>query len=66
MVVTLPPPSVPVLTVTCSLILTFLPILKKVFSPLYFKSCGFVPKDENGKISAFDPIEVFPSITLLP
>ena len=36
--VNLPPPSVPILTVTYSLILQFEPMITFVFSPLYFKS----------------------------
>ena len=38
------------------------PISNLVSSPLYFKSCGFVPTEANGKIFVLLPIIVFPVI----
>ena len=45
MIVLRPPPFVPGLTVTFSLNVLLLPIIKKDFSPLNFKSCGAAPID---------------------
>ena len=58
----MPPDVVPGLILTYSLNLLLSPIIKEFDSPLYFKSCGSVPIDVNGKISLFFPIEVFPVI----
>src|SRR6056300_1169204 len=57
-----PPPLVPGLIVTYSLILLLSPISKLVFSPLNFKSCGSLPIDEKGYILLFLPILVLPTI----
>ena len=57
-----PPPSVPLLIVACSLIILLLPISNFVGSPWYFKSCGLVPIEANGKICVLLPIIVFPVI----
>jgi hypothetical protein len=38
------------------------PIIIEFFSPLYFKSCGGVPIEQNGYISFFFPILVYPTI----
>ena len=57
-----PPPSVPIFIVTCSLIMLLLPIFNFVSSPLYFKSCGFVPTEAKGKIFVSLPMIVFPVI----
>ena len=43
-----PPPLVPGFIVTFSRILFLLPMIKLVFSPLYFKSCGSLPIAANG------------------
>jgi hypothetical protein len=55
-----PPPSVPGLIVTYSLILLFFPTSNFVSSPLYFKSCGTLPILAKGKIIVPSPIFVFP------
>ena len=60
--VILPPCLVPGLILTYSLNLLLLPITIEFFSPLYFKSCGSVPIETNGKISLPSPIVVFPII----
>ena len=43
-----PPPAVPGLIVTYSLILLLSPISRFVCSPLNFKSCGSLPIDAKG------------------
>ena len=58
--VIVPPCAVPGLILTYSLSLLLSPIIIEFFSPLYFKSCGDVPKDTKGNISLFFPILVFP------
>ena len=60
--VLLPPPAVPGLIVTYSLIILFSPISKLLVSPLYFKSCGTVPILAKGNIFVPFPIFVLPSI----
>ena len=57
-----PPPTVPGFTVTYSLNLLLSPISKNVFSPLYFKSCGSLPIELNGKKIFPFPIFVLPEI----
>ena len=44
----LPPPDVPGLAVTYSLIILLSPNASSVFSPLNYKSCGLLPIDANG------------------
>ena len=55
-----PPPFVPGLMVTYSLILLLSPISRLVSSPLNFKSCGSFPIEEKGYILLFLPIFVLP------
>ena len=57
-----PPPTVPGFIVTYSLIVLSSPIIKFVSSLLYFKSCGWLPIDENGYIVFPFPIIVLPEI----
>ena len=57
-----PPPFVPGLIVTYSLILLLSPISNFVCSPLNFKSCGSLPIEANGYILLFLPIIVLPVI----
>ncbi len=61
--VTMPPPSVPVFMVTCSRMMLSLPMRSSEGSPLYFRSCGGWPMEENGKIRVRAPTVVRPSIT---
>ena len=57
-----PPPEVPGLIVTYSLITLYSPISKLFFSPLNFKSWGWVPILANGNIFVLDPTDVLPSM----
>ena len=57
-----PPPAVPGLIVTYSRIKLFFPISRMVFSPLNFRSWGWVPILANGNIFVLEPTNVFPSI----
>ena len=62
--VIVPPCFVPGFMFTYSLNLLLSPIINEFSSPLYFKSWGGVPIDENGKISLLTPIDVFPTILI--
>ena len=57
-----PPPTVPGLIVTYSLIVFLSPMVKPLGSLLYLRSCGEVPILAKGKILVPLPIMVLPSI----
>ena len=54
-----PPPDVPGLMVTYSLIVLLSPIIVFELSPVYLRSCGIL-METNGKNLLFFPIIVFP------
>src|SRR5438105_11490891 len=62
-VVSPPPPAVPREMVTYSRMLLLAPMVQRVGSPAYFRSCGATPRQANGYTVVPRPIVRYPSRT---